>query len=110
MPIFFRVISHNFKHGPVHLGRFGPAVGTVACLWVGFLTVLFVLPTAYPVTAVNLNYAGIMLGGTLILAFASWFIFAHRWFDGPNTRDDVWHSWQLKTLSEVKAEEGKSID
>jgi hypothetical protein len=87
IPIFFRLIngSNTFKPGPVHLGRAGVPVAIIALLWVAFLTVLFVLPTAYPVTHINLNYAGVTVAGVLVLSIGWWVLSARKWFDGPNT-------------------------
>lgn len=33
-------------------------MGIIATLWVAFIVVVFSLPTLYPVTGENLNYAG----------------------------------------------------
>jgi hypothetical protein len=87
IPIFFRAISgnQNFRRGPVHLGRFGVPCAVIAVLWVAFLMILFVLPTAYPVTPVNLNYAGVVAGGVVLLSLLGWAVSARKWFDGPNT-------------------------
>jgi hypothetical protein len=87
IPIFFRLIngSNTFKPGPVHLGRAGVPIAIIALLWVAFLTVLFVLPTAYPVTHINLNYAGVTVAGVLVFSIGWWLLSARKWFDGPNT-------------------------
>lgn len=87
IPIFFRVTTsrRTFKKGPVHLGAFSIPVAIVALLWVGFLTVLFVLPTVYPVTPANLNYAGVTCGAVLLFSMVWWFTGARKWFDGPET-------------------------
>ncbi|WIA33412.1 hypothetical protein OEZ86_006546 [Tetradesmus obliquus] len=87
IPIFFRLVngSNTFMPGPVHLGRAGVPVAVIALLWVAFLTVLFVLPTAYPVTHVNLNYAGVTVAGVLLVSIGWWVLSARKWFDGPNT-------------------------
>ena len=40
IPILMRLINHkDFEPGPFNLGKFGPLIGTIACLWVAFLTV-----------------------------------------------------------------------
>lgn len=59
IPIFLRLTlgRHTFKKGPLHLGRFSEVVGWTACAWTSLITVLFVLPTGYPVTSANMNYA-----------------------------------------------------
>ena len=49
----------TFQRGPLHLGRFSLVVGWLATFWVAFITVIFVLPTVYPVTKDTLNYASV---------------------------------------------------
>lgn len=44
---------------------------------------MLVLPTAYPVTSQNLNYSGMAVAATILLALVSWVLTAHRWFKGP---------------------------
>ncbi len=35
-----RLINHkDFEPGPFNLGKFGPIVGIIACLWITFITV-----------------------------------------------------------------------
>jgi hypothetical protein len=60
------------------------------------LQVIFVLPTAYPVTQQNLNYASAAVGGYFFLAGGYWILDAHRWFKGP--------------VSNVSTEEFESMD
>jgi amino acid transporter len=87
IPILLRVTAarKSFEPGPWNLGRFGVPIGIVAVLWVGFLTVLFVLPTAYPVTALNFNYASVAVGFVLVFCLGYWLLSARRWYDGPHT-------------------------
>lgn len=64
------------------------------------LQVVFVLPTAYPVTQLNLNYASAAVGGTIVLAGGYWIIDAHRWFKGPiaNVTQETYASADGKTV------------
>lgn len=40
IPILMRLINgKRFEPGPFNLGRFGPYLGTLAVLWVAFITV-----------------------------------------------------------------------
>ena len=51
MPTFLRLrLGSSFVRGPWHLGRWSAPIGIVAVIWVVFITVLFMLPTASPVT------------------------------------------------------------
>jgi amino acid transporter len=85
LPILLRRLKKDFEPGPWHLGRWSAVVGWTAILWVCFITVLFVLPTAFPVTVTNFNYTivaiSLVIGGA-----ALWWVFgARRWFVGPQS-------------------------
>lgn len=58
-PIFMRITvgQEYFKPGPFTLGKFGVPIGWIAVIWVAFIAVIFCLPTVYPVSAANFNYA-----------------------------------------------------
>lgn len=51
-------------------------------------TVIFMLPTIYPVKAETLNYAPVAVGGLLVLVTASWLLSARHWFHGPRVDVD----------------------
>ena len=50
---------------------------------------IFVVPTAYPVTGDNLNYAGITVGAWVTVVMTYYFVNANGWFTGPMTTLDV---------------------
>ncbi|GAB2280027.1 Mitochondrial branched-chain amino acid (BCAA) aminotransferase [Dionaea muscipula] len=85
LPIFFRVTTarKSFVPGPFSLGRYGILVGWIAVLWVITISVLFSLPIAYPITASNLNYTPVVVGGLLLLSISSWILSGRHWFSGP---------------------------
>lgn len=77
IPIFLRIKNrHRFRPGPWNLGSWGVTVGTVAVIWVAFVTVLFCLPQTRPdgawVSVDTFNYAPIALLAVLALAWAWW--------------------------------------
>ena len=83
-PIIISVIwPENFKKGPFNLGVLSRPIGIVACLWVGFITIVFCLPTSNPVDSQTLNYTPVAVGIVALGAFGSWFLWARRWFTGP---------------------------
>lgn len=43
--------------GPFHLGAFSLPLGWVAVVWGCFISVVLILPTMYPITNENFNYA-----------------------------------------------------
>ena len=83
-PVFLRRrLGAEFRHGPWHLGRSSAAVGWIALAWVEIICVLFVLPTAGPITASNFNYT--IVAVLVVVGFATtwWFVSARNWFTGP---------------------------
>jgi amino acid permease (GABA permease) len=87
LPTFLRLLQGDrFQRGPWHLGRWSKVVGIIAVVWVVFITILFMLPQAYPVTAKSFNYAPIAV--LVVLGFAGiwWLVSARKWFTGPKVQ------------------------
>ncbi|CAK0780294.1 hypothetical protein CVIRNUC_005001 [Coccomyxa viridis] len=86
IPIAIRLLNNKqFQPGPFHLGKIGLVIGWIAVGWVVFITAVFIMPTAFPVTRDNLNYAGVAVGIVLLgalLFFFFPFIGAYRWYRG----------------------------
>jgi amino acid permease (GABA permease) len=78
-----RRLGSEFEAGPWNLGKWSAPVGWIAIIWVGIICVLFVLPTASPITASNFNYT--IIAVAVVVAFATiwWFVSARKWFTGP---------------------------
>jgi hypothetical protein len=53
--------------------------------WVIVIIVLFVLPTQYPVTPANMNYASVGFGTVLLGSSLAYVLSARHWFKGPRT-------------------------
>lgn len=70
--------------GPFNLGMFSRPIAFAACAWIGFITVVFCLPTANPVTSQTLNYAVVAVAIIGIFAILSWVVWVHKWFTGPS--------------------------
>ena len=87
LPTFLRLRrGEAFERGPWHLGRWSRLIGTLAVGWVGFITVLFMLPQANPVTWRTFNYTPIAV--LVVLGFAGiwWLVSARHWFTGPKVQ------------------------
>ena len=82
-PVLLRRLSPDFQPGPWNLGKWSPLVGWIAILWVIVICVLFVLPTAGPITASNFNYTIIAVVVVVGAATIWWFASARKWFTGP---------------------------
>ena len=85
MPIFFRCIfaRNRFPMGDFDLGRFGVPIGVISCIWLFVTSVFALLPTEYPVTKNNMNYAMVIIAGVGCIAAVYWFASARHRFVGP---------------------------
>ena len=88
LPTFTRLISRDFHPGPWNLGRWSRPVGWTAVGWVGFITILFVLPSAWPITWANFNYTIVAVGVVVLAAWLWWALSAKHWFTGPRHNVD----------------------
>lgn len=86
LPILLRLMVKNFQPGPWHLGIWSRPVGIIAVLWVIFVSVLFMLPTITPVTAVTFNYTPVVVLGTLLILVIWWMVSVRHWFKGPHVQ------------------------
>ena len=87
LPTFLRLrLGSNFQRGPWHLGPWSRPIGIIACVWVVFITVLFMLPTFSPITWDNFNYTVIAV--VVVIGFAGiyWLVSARNWFTGPKVQ------------------------
>ncbi|MEV6849739.1 amino acid permease [Actinoplanes sp. NPDC051411] len=82
-PVLLRRLNPDFQPGPWNLGRWSPVVGWLSIVWVVVICVLFVLPTAGPVTAGNFNYTIVAVAIVVGAAAIWWFASARKWFTGP---------------------------
>ncbi|THV53655.1 hypothetical protein BGAL_0045g00140 [Botrytis galanthina] len=111
IPIACKLIFGKFEPGPWHMGKFSTAVNAWACIWTLFVSIIFILPTERPVTALNMNYAIAFLG--LILGFSTiyWYVSGKKFYTGPvieaADEDSLRHSLDRDSRQE-KVENQKS--
>jgi amino acid permease (GABA permease) len=87
MPTFLRLrLGSRFKAGPWQLGRWSRPIGIIACVWVAFIFVLFMLPTVSPITHTNFNYTVVAVVAVVGFAGIWWLVSAHKWFTGPKVQ------------------------
>lgn len=55
IPIFCKLYFGKFEKGPWHMGVLSFWVNAWALIWTLFVTIIFILPTFRPVTALNVN-------------------------------------------------------
>ncbi|KAK4246323.1 hypothetical protein C7999DRAFT_15557 [Corynascus novoguineensis] len=87
LPVLIGLVCHKSftaMKGPFNLGALSKPIAAAACLWIGFITVVFCLPTANPVTSQTFNYTAVAVGIVGVFAVGLWVLWAHRWFTGPS--------------------------
>lgn len=84
-PIIIRVFWPDSlpEPGPFNLGRWSWPINLASFLFSTFICVLFVLPTAYPVNVLNMNYAVVAIGGVLVIVAVNWVTWGRFSFTGP---------------------------
>ncbi|KAJ3209512.1 hypothetical protein HDU83_004670 [Entophlyctis luteolus] len=85
IPIVCKLMNPQLfeKPGPFSLGKWSNLVGYISVVWILVISILFILPSAMPVTAVNMNYACVLVGAVLFGAGFGYLFSAKYWFDGP---------------------------
>ncbi|KAJ7260305.1 amino acid/polyamine transporter I [Mycena haematopus] len=87
IPIAARFLGgQNFRKGPFHLGFFSMPVAVVAVLWMWFMTVVLMFPTAPDPVAQTMNYTVVVMGGVSFLALGYYYFPKYggvHWFRGP---------------------------
>lgn len=96
IPIFLRRIyaNHpdvNFRPGPFYMGPglLGLAANVTCISWTLFVCVIFSLPTVFPVTQFNMNYASVIAVGVVFLSGVWYVLSAHRHYHGPTSNLDA---------------------
>src|SRR5436305_4133854 len=72
LPIFLRQFDPDFKIGPWHLGAWSKPIGWIAVVWVAFISVLFMLPTATPITVADFTYTPVAVLGVMLIVTIGW--------------------------------------
>jgi amino acid transporter len=91
IPIYLRLrMGDRFVPGPWTLGRKYKVLGWIAVIEITVISIYFILPitpTGVPgnegFTWLSVNYAPIVIGGTLVLVGLWWLLSARKWFTGP---------------------------
>jgi len=88
IPILLRLLQgEKFVRGPWHLGRWSYLIGWIAVVWVAFISILFILPAAFPVDLrTNFNYSIVAVAVVLLYAGGYWLLSAKNWFKGPKVQ------------------------
>jgi amino acid permease (GABA permease) len=100
IPILLRLLQgERFQRGPWHLGRWSYIVGWIAVIWIIFISILFVLPAAFPPDLrTNFNYAIVAVAVVLLYSGGYWLLSAKNWFKGPKVQGTA------EDLAKIEAE------
>ncbi len=92
IPIYLRLKQgDSWEPGEWNLGSRYKIIGWTAVIWIGFISILFILPTNpngvpwHPdkFKWTLFNYAPLAVGGTMLLVGGWWLVSANKWFKGP---------------------------
>ena len=90
LPIIFfalaKMRNDHIPYGPFRMGRVGLPVNIFAIVYGIYILVWLPFPPYMPVTAVNMNYSGPILGGILIFALVDWSVWGRKRFQIPVDR------------------------
>ncbi|KAL7418652.1 polyamine transporter tpo5 [Cryptotrichosporon argae] len=106
MPMLCRVFWPNVldgQYGPFRLGRFGWSVNLAALVFIILMSMLFIMPASYPVTAENMNYAIVAVGGVVLGVTLQWFFWGKKVYHG------VVHTF-VADDAEVEAEPAYAVE
>lgn len=78
-----RLGKKEIPWGPWTLGRWGLVLNLSAMVYSILLIIFSVFPPYQPVTAKNMNYAGVIFGAVLIVSILLWFAYGRKFFKGP---------------------------
>ncbi|TKA69822.1 hypothetical protein B0A55_07506 [Friedmanniomyces simplex] len=99
IPIVCKLAFGKFERGPWHLGKFSPFINAWACIWTLFVSIIFVMPTALPVSAESMNYAIVYLGAILFFSSVYWVIRGRKFYTGPLIEADIGEEASQQTRS-----------
>ncbi|KAK1810558.1 polyamine transporter tpo5 [Friedmanniomyces endolithicus] len=99
IPIVCKLAFGKFERGPWHLGKFSPFINIWACIWTLFVSIIFVMPTALPVTAETMNYAIVYLGAILFFSMLYWVVRGRKFYTGPLIEAEIGEDMSQQTRS-----------
>ena len=84
LPIFFKLVYNpRLPTTPFSLGWMSPVLGVISCCWVSLLTILAFIPTRYPYTVENFNWAFLVAIIYGIISALNWQFNSRHYFVGP---------------------------
>lgn len=87
--LYNQIVLRNddeLTHGVFRLKRFSIPIGIISWIWLMLTTILLACPNVSDpvegITLLNMNYAGVIVGGTFALAMIYWQFIKHK-YAGP---------------------------
>lgn len=77
----------NIQPGPFWLGKFGPAINTIACCYITVSFVIYCFPYSVPTGADSMNYTSVITVGLTILVGIWWLMHGMGNYKGPEMYD-----------------------
>jgi choline transport protein len=82
--LYRRIVQpESLPYGPFRLGKLGISLNVVSVVYTIYVSIFLLFPPYQPVTAQNMNYAPVVLGGVLVLSAIWWFVGGKRRFVSP---------------------------
>lgn len=98
----------RFEPGPWHMGKLSFWVNLWAVLWTAFVSVIFLFPTFYPVTADNMNYAIVIMGAIFVASGVYWVISGRKFYVGPISETQILEGVETEKEKERMKNDGGS--
>jgi amino acid transporter len=91
--VFFtlcKLRGEYIPYGPFRMNKaFGLAVNFLAICWAIFIAIFLPFPPLVPVTVLNMNWAGPVMGAVIVLAILDYVTFGRRRWKAPIDRKDL---------------------
>jgi choline transport protein len=85
--LFWRRLSNNhpapIPWGPFRLGKAGPVINAAALCYITFTFIWMPFPITLPISRINMNYAGPILGGVIVGGALDWCVNGRKRFHVP---------------------------
>jgi len=85
IPILLRVTAArtSFRTADFSLGRWSILCGWLSGVWLMATSLIFFLPTTWPITGANMNYACVVVAAFALVGGVYWVVAARHFFQGP---------------------------
>ncbi|KAH8554093.1 amino acid/polyamine transporter I [Umbelopsis sp. PMI_123] len=90
LPFFCRLMftRNTMQKGPFSLGKYSIPINIISLIWISFFAVILCFPSGFPVFAVSMNYASLMVGAVLLFALFFWIVSGRHFYKGPMQNAD----------------------